>query len=404
MRRIDSLRVILVNGVAVLALLLTWSVVSNQLRHTAQREEYSASTAPIDFFLFLDSSQQVLDGRSIYQTQRLLSLPNGQQVAFPNLNHPTVALLTIPFVGMHHDHALLLWACFSVLILLIGLALALKEIGVPLKHKYLLALVSFILCSTGLIISLLVGQFGLVLVLPVIGAWLLLRRDQELWGGMLIGILVALKPFLFPLLGLLLIRRSWRGLIAAASGGLIVSAIPIPWTGVAVYHDWFNVLKGITWYADSVNISLIGGLYRAAPTPPPAIVGTLISIIVGGIGLLLTRCPVPATMLKSDHDFSVLLILSILGSPLGWLYYTPPLIPVALILLKALPGLSRVQRAITVISGAMLFLPYLVFLTLPLYAAFTGSLLLLVMVFTTLGLGKVSLQHRQRNHLAWLTR
>jgi alpha-1,2-mannosyltransferase len=387
-----------------LALLLTWSLMSNQLRQTAQQEEYGVSSAPIDFFVFLDSSQQLLEGRSIYQTQRVLSLPNGQEVAFPNLNHPIVAPLMVPFAGLHRNHAFLLWDALSVLILLIGVALALKEIGVSLKHKYLLAIFSFILCSTGLIISLLVGQFGLVLVLPVIGAWLLLRRDQQLWGGLLIGILIALKAFLFPLLVLLLIRRSWRRLIAAAIGGVIVSAIPIPWTGVAVYYDWYNVLKGIAWYDNNVNISLIGVLYRAMPLPPPAIVGTLMSFIVGGIGLLLTRCPAPATMLKGDRDFSVLLILSILGSPLGWLYYTPLLIPVVLILLKALPGLSRVQRAITVISGATLFLPYLVFLTLPLYAAFTGSLLLLVMVFTTLGLGKVSLQHRQRNHLAWLTR
>ncbi|MGN6810290.1 MAG: hypothetical protein ACTHMP_05405, partial [Thermomicrobiales bacterium] len=75
--------------------------------------------------------------------------------------------------------------------------------------------------------------------------------------------------------------------------------------------------------------------------------------------------PPPPTARRPDFAFGLLLTLSILGSPLGWLYYTPVLIPAVLSLAARWPALAAVPRRLFVAAGVLLWTPYLVVLLAP---------------------------------------
>ena len=80
----------------------------------------------------------------------------------------------------------------------------------------------------------------------------------------------------------------------------------------------------------------------------------------------LPACRVPSGCARlPDFATGLLLTLSILGSPLGWLYYTPVLIPAVLPLAAHWRTLAAAPRRLFLAAGVLLWAPYLVLLLAP---------------------------------------
>ena len=350
-----------------------------------------------DFFTFLGSAEQWRAGHSIYDWVRLVPGANGPVPAHPNLNHPATALLLAPFTLLSGRDAFLLWTALGLVAYLLAVALAARELRLALRWRHVPVALALVLTAPGVVYSLQLGQFGLPLALPVVGAWLLLRRGRPVWAGAILGVLVALKPFLalVPLLFLtystmrdgddsrqspvgthhssfvlrtsyfVLRRCRWPGLLATAAGALGVSLAALPFVGVGAYREWLATMGGVTWYDHGLNVSLTGLLYRVVPPAPPGALTWAPTVLAAAAGLLALTRPAPPGLRRLDRDAGLLLVLAILGSPLGWLYYTPLLIVPLVALAAAWPRLSRARRAGFVVACALLWTPHILLAALP---------------------------------------
>lgn len=135
----------------------------------------------------------------------------------------------------------------------------------------------------------------MLLLLITAGAWVLLQRSRFLPAGVLIGLLVAIKPNFLVWPALLLLAGYWLPAVVAIAAALLVSLVPAILHGPGIYLDWYTVHQ--TYYTSErigwpVNTSLIG---------------------------LATRYDLPAMGYVSAF--------LLLASPIAWVSYTVLLIP-----------------------------------------------------------------------------
>lgn len=326
-----------------------------------------------DFFLVLDGTLQWQEGLPLYEPRRVVVEETGTRPAHPNLNHPVTVPLLAPLTLLAPPIAFLVWNAIGLAAFLAAVALALRATRLRLTPITRIVAISAVIACPGLIYGLQLGQVGLLLAAPIVGAWLLLRgagRLDERWrllaAGALLGVLVALKPFLLPVLTIFLPRRKWPGLVAAAAGGGLISLLALPLVGWGAYPDWLRALGSIDWYDHGLNVSLTGFLHRVVPVSLPAPVGwglQLLAVALGALAVLRARDD--RTPAGVDRLVGLLLVLSVLGSPLGWLYYTPLLIPAIVPALAAWPGLPASRRRFLAVPALLLWTPHILVPLLP---------------------------------------
>ncbi len=350
-----------------LALLCTWGALT--LVASAGSIVGVATRGNADFFTFLDSAGRWRAGLDPYLTTRLVDLGGGPQLAHANLNHPLTIPLFAPLLALPPAAAFLLWDALGLLAFVAALALARRALAWCLTPIGWIAAIALIACCPGLIYGLQLGQWGSLLALPVVALWLLLRdprldhdRRALLLAGLLCGLLIALKPFLLPLAAFFLPRRRWGGLLAIGAGGTGASLLALPFVGLAAYPAWLGALRGVSWYDHGLNIGLFGLLNRLAA--PPAALGWTLQGLAALLGAALVLRAHDGTAAR-DRTVGALLLLGLLGSPLGWLYYTPLLLPALLPALAAWPRLESGARAALAATVALLWTPHILLVLLP---------------------------------------
>ncbi|MCL6430781.1 MAG: DUF2029 domain-containing protein, partial [Anaerolineae bacterium] len=163
------------------------------------------------------------------------------------------------------------------------------------------------------------GQIYVPLLLAAAGAWELLRRDRHLEAGILIGLLVAIKPnfALWPLL-LLLGGYGLVGGTAVASAAL-VSLLPVLIHGPRIYVQWLAASGSFRSFVLPGNSSLLAVASRLG-VPWLGILLTA-ALVVGTATLVWRRRP--SALVAS----SLGIVVSLLASPICWLGYTMLLLP-----------------------------------------------------------------------------
>lgn len=326
----------------------------------------------VDFFTFLDSAQRWRAGLDPYAQTRVIGDGAAAHLVHPNLNHPLTIPLLAPLTPLPPTVAFLLWDALGLVAVALALALARRALGWRPTPTGWLAAGALCGCCPGVLYGLQLGQWGLLLSLPVVALWLLLRdprldtaRRRLLLAGALCGLLLALKPFLLPLAAFFLPRRRWAGLLAIGGGGAAASLLALPFVGLAAYAGWLAALRRVDWYSHGMNIGLFGLLNRLVAPAPPAALGWLLQGVAALLGAALILRARADTTAARDRVIGALLVLGLLGSPLGWLYYTPLLLPALLPALAAWPRLARGGRAALAALGALLWMPHLLPALLP---------------------------------------
>jgi hypothetical protein len=97
-----------------------------------------------------------------------------------------------------------------------------------------------------------------VLLLLLVGVWLLERRGQNTWAGVLLGVASLLK--MWPLLFLVIpvLQRHWR--LVAATGSVVLDILYLPLLPLLLDH-----LLQLIWNNQAV-LGLLGAVEQASPT------------------------------------------------------------------------------------------------------------------------------------------
>jgi hypothetical protein len=298
---------------------LTLAAISLGLAYTVVLRPPETNAA--DFYTFWDSARLYREGLDPYLAQA------PRPGLGYNLNVPAALLFFLPFSLFDLMPAFVAWTTLSVgLFAYVGWRAA-KVTG---YQRWILAVCALFISQTTFS-ALQLGQLTAVLMVLFTEAWIADRENRPLAAGVLLGVVIGLKPFL-ALFALYALWRRSRPLIVGLAVGLIVTClVGLLVMGLAGYRSWFEVLQRVTWSAHLSNGSLLAALQRLLTTVPDlaitpvALRESWVSPLRWTLVATVTAVGIRSIARDGDRDRAWLIVGlgSLLVSPLGWVYYAP---------------------------------------------------------------------------------
>ena len=311
-----------------------------------------------DFGSFIASGRAAAEGQNPYGVHPLtfhVVLP-GFDVWNPNLN-PPVSIPVFQWFGRFDPaRTFNAWWGVSLACYLLAIALLTRRYGTG--RSWLLPL--WALALAGLWDTLALGQIYLPLVLATVGAWLLLERGRHVAAGVLIGIVIAVKPnfAVWPLL--LLLAGHARAPLAAAGTAAVLSLVPLLTHGWSVYQQWVTLILSDTGRAAFLTNASLPGLAQRLDA---GTAGMVLSALLLAVLALWARRSRPGTLQASALG----IVGGIVASPIAWVHYTLFLLPI-FFSRRWSPGLAA--------AGVLLTVPVFIvlgFLNAPLWQQITAG-------------------------------
>lgn len=295
----------------------------------------------LDFGSFVMAGESQERGLNPYAVDQRLAQSTGYDFGYedgrgysPNLNPPISLYLFRPLAEIDPEAARTLLTVASVALFAATAGALLRRYrwqGRPLMLLWLVSLAGFWYV-------LWLGQIYMALLALGVSAWLLLEEEQRpAFAGVLIGLLVCIKPNfgIWPLL-LLLGGQQRTGLVAIAVAG-VMSAIPFALEGPSIYGQWLAAAAGYERTGLPANASIIGTAERLGVAELGYALA--VALVAAAAAFVLRTRP-------SAKDTSAIgILVALLVGPLTWTGYT--LFAVPLLMSR------RWQRWELAVAGAM---------------------------------------------------
>ena len=277
-----------------------------------------------DFDSFWRSARALLAGEDVYDTGARLV----------NLNPPAWTALISPLGVLQVLTAYRVFVVISLVVTVGYLAWTAEE--VRLGPAWAVVGGVMLLLSSPLLSTLALGQVYPVLALGLVAAWMADRRGRQRLSGAALGLVMALKPSLLPVLLWPLVRRRWRAFGAALAAGAGATFVGVIAAGPGATLDYIGILSDGSASPYWDNASLPGAAARLFTDNPYAehaatLPWTVYLAYALGIGTVVL------TVIKVQHDQEAglwaLVAASLLVSPIAWHNYLVLLGPGVLLLL-----------------------------------------------------------------------
>jgi alpha-1,2-mannosyltransferase len=277
-----------------------------------------------DFDSFWRSARALLAGEDVYDTGARLV----------NLNPPAWTALISPLGVLQVLTAYRVFVVISLVVTVGYLAWTAEE--VRLGPAWAVVGGVMLLLSSPLLSTLALGQVYPVLALGLVAAWMADRRGRQRLSGTALGLVMALKPSLLPVLLWPLVRRRWRAFGAALAAGAGATFVGVIAAGPGATLDYIGILSDGSASPYWDNASLPGAAARLFTDNPYAehaatLPWTVYLAYALGIGTVVL------TVIKVQHDQEAglwaLVAASLLVSPIAWHNYLVLLGPGVLLLL-----------------------------------------------------------------------
>jgi len=237
-------------------------------------------------------------------------------VLLTNLNPPHFLLAIKPFTLLPLPLACVAWWTLSFGLLIAALTWWLRTQG----ERWTPERVVWAFLWTPMVTMGYTGQVTAVLGLPLWLAYRDLTRGRSWRGGLWAGMVLSVKPILWPLALWCVARRAWSTVAGMVIGAAAWVAIGVAFYGVVTYRAWIEALGAIAWGPQIMNASL-RAITSRLPFETPAPLWAVVGLLVGLWTVWRTR-----TRTLEDAWFA-LIAASLLASPLGWIYYGAWLLP-----------------------------------------------------------------------------
>jgi len=290
-----------------------------------------------DFGSFYASAQAAargLDPYAVYPLTFVLRLPVFT-IENPNLNPPIFALLFHPLTLGEPEEMFRLWRWISIAFYMACASLLLERF----RDLPALGVVAWLAGLAGFWDTLLLGQIYTPLVLCMTGAYLAIERGRPLLAGVLIGLVIAIKPNFLVIPVVLALVGHKRCALTSIAVFTALWLVALVVYGFDDYRDWISLLlRDVDRRAFPTNMS-IWGLASRAGLPVAGLICA--AMLLAGLALW-------ALLRRPDARTAVVFapFASLIASPLAWVQYSMFIAPVVL----------AYARQPLVIAGALLFM------------------------------------------------
>jgi alpha-1,2-mannosyltransferase len=310
--------------VAFAALLLALGINLRFGEETLQRISTDSMDVHADFETFWRSAEALWEGDDVYDTGARLE----------NLNPPFWTVLISP-LGLLEPLTAYRTFVLITLALCVGY-LAWMADELRLRGWWAVVGAAMLLLSSPLLATLALGQIYCVLALGLVAAWGAERRGMPLASGFALGLVVAVKPSLAPILLWPLVRRRWRALVAALASAAVATLVGLVVVGPGATLDWLSLLldSPLSPYWDNASLpSAAARLFTDNQFARPIATQPWVVSVAYLLGILV----VVFTAVKIRHGpeagLWALVAASLLASPVAWHNYLVLLGPGVLLLL-----------------------------------------------------------------------
>ena len=278
-----------------------------------------------DFDAFWHSAKAFLEGRNLY-------FDTGGP---DSSNNPPIWTVLISPLGLLEPLTAYRVFALAMLLTSVGyLAWMAAELG--LRGGWAVVGAGMLLLSAPLLSTLALGQMYPLAALGLVAAWIAEQRGRPLLSGCALGLVVAVKPLLVPVMLWPLVRRRWRMLAALLASGAVTTLVGFLVAGPSATFDWLKVLDTERLNGFWDNASLHGAaarLFRENEFVEPiaAVPWTEAAAYALGVGVVaLTAAKVRR---GSEMGLWAMVAASLLASPVAWHSYLVLLGPGVLLLL-----------------------------------------------------------------------
>lgn len=310
----------------------------------------------------------------IVEPSRLYDVSDGKNSYQGFVNIPILALLLTPFSFFSLSFAKLLFTTLGVLTVFTAYYFTVKLTkAYGWKQILLLRLFMF---SGPLYYSIAVGNtthFVLVLLLAVLFCT---QTKQEVCAGILLALSALIKIPLFLLCVYYLIRGRWRVVVGFSAALLAIVGASVFLFGVDLHLTWWEqcIKPSIGKPMAAYNIQSVDGFLARLVTSGElvkvwqvievdwdfkVIRYVLISLLLGGSIWICWRSKTPTTLETENLEFSIVLCLALVITPISWShYYLLLLLPLSLCLTNrlAIPQ-KRLWFSLVALSILLVSLP-----------------------------------------------
>lgn len=270
-----------------------------------------------DFDVYWTAAARALDGAALYRA-------DDGHYQFKYL--PAFAVLTSPMALLPLAQAKAAWFTASAGLLAVLVTFSVRILPQRRRPAWALALVVIVAMGKFYGHELVLGQVNILFGVIGTAGILMMRRGHDAAAAALFVTAVAVKPYAIVFLPWIALVRGRTASMAAASGFLILIAIPIPLYGFAgmldLHKDWWATVTASTApnLTNNDNVSIAGMFtkwFGPGHTASVATILTSAAILIAGVWVVVRRA---AVKYPEALEGALLLTIIPLLSPQGWDY------------------------------------------------------------------------------------
>lgn len=277
----------------------------------------------IDFTPFYTSAKLLLAGYNPYPVQLLISV---------NLNPPFFIWLFSPMAHFSYHTALIIWSILSLSLGLVAANLAFRHaFSAEIWKKYRLFFYLIYFAFFPILMDTSIVQIGAVLAFFTMLGYHFYLNNRCYLAGISWGLIIALKLFPALLFLYVLKQRRKQVFLSMLATFLLACLIPLLLYGPTIYSQYHSMLARILWFGDSWNASIYGFVFRLLIDthssfhnllPIELLYACLFLIFLIIYLIALGPCYINGQKNQINHQpFCLTLVMMLLLSPFGWLYY-----------------------------------------------------------------------------------
>jgi len=234
---------------------------------------------------------------------------------------PIVAVIGLPFSYLPYFWSTVSWMIFELGCLVAAVVLIVRHFGGRSAGTPVLVVVCVFINWRPIFLELYQGQLMIPILLLLTLCWLALKAGKDVKAGILLGIVISIKLYAWPLALFLLIRGRWRAPVAAFVVFIAANALMVGWVGSSTVMDYYfrvgrSVLEAYkldpynfsAWCVGLRSLGLAGAVIMSA------------SVLLWSLFLALRSK-------DFDSGFMIMLAAATILQPISWVHYLVTLLP-----------------------------------------------------------------------------